>query len=104
MDVHTVALEALRGEMNERFARVDQRFDDMEHRFDERLEQRLSDTAAGLRVLIESVQADVRLILEHLAPGLTRINHHEARLDAHDERIGALDTRVTALEVRRHSS
>ena len=51
----------LRRDMNEQFERVDQRFDQ-------------------LRVLVEAVQSDVKLILEHLAPTITQVTDHERRI------------------------
>ena len=72
------AIESLRREMRERFDAVNERFDAMSRDIDRRFDEH----GSGLRTLIESVQSDVRLILEHLAPTMTQVADHERRINA----------------------
>jgi broad specificity phosphatase PhoE len=95
MDAHGEAIEPLRREFdefrrdmnefrretNQRFTKVDERFDRVDGRFDS-LEQRVEDKYTGLRVLIESVQGDIKLILEYLVPTMRRVDNHETRITA----------------------
>jgi hypothetical protein len=68
--------------VDEQFDRIDERFDRMEERFDRRLREEHETTRRHFDVMVERIEAAVRIVAEghhHLG---TVLDDHEVRLQA----------------------
>ena len=68
--------------IDERFARMDQRFDRMEERFDRRIREEHETTRRHFDVMVEKIEAAVRVVAEGHSHLRTVLDNHEVRLQA----------------------
>jgi hypothetical protein len=68
--------------VDERFARIDERFDRMEERFDRRLREEHETMRRHFDVMVERIEAAVRIVAEGHHHLRTVVDNHEVRLQA----------------------
>ena len=72
--------------IDERFARMDERFDRMDERFDPRIREEHETTRRHFDVMVEKIEAAVRVVAEGHIHLRTVLDNHEVRLQAIEKR------------------
>lgn|SRR3989338_3762046 len=77
--------------LTQEFTAQEKHFDEKLDQIDEKLDQKLDEKVDSLRVLIEDVRSDIKLLAEGREPIIQKQDQHEQKIMNHEKRITTLE-------------